>query len=389
MTAHHVVAFDRWLRADFLRLNTELEQAYFGEGQEIVRGRGELDRLAREVLAGGAARIAPITESGALPETTGARYRLLGAVGIYLAACRRHEVDGPSSRDLLAPAWSLATRLGASLGVAPRFVFAHLSVHNQSIQDGLPAFTALADEKRFIVHNGLAVLAYGRAAEALRAIPAMGVASPLTAHLLENARAALGDVLRFNRELADSLDARRFFLNVRPYFKSHLVGGTEYRGANAGDFAAINEIDLLLGLCSAADPFYQGILTEKYPYVPPEDQARLRACAAAESLLEAFLVASGDSPHLRANAEQFFEVCTAHAAAYAFHHHRLVLPFLVEPARDVPPDRLDTVTASGPPLEVVIGQLARLADLRAARDRPGLTTARAELGRLRARITPG
>lgn len=93
---------------------------------------------------------------------------------------------------------------------------------------------------------------------------------------------------RRTRALARSLDPDRFFLNVRPYFKPHVVCGTEYRGVNAGDFAAVSEIDLALGLCDVGDPFYQRILAEKYPYLPPEDQPGLRtppapSCATASA----------------------------------------------------------------------------------------------------------
>jgi hypothetical protein len=77
------------------------------------------------------------------------------------------------------------------------------------------------------------------------------------------------------------------------------------------------------------------------------------------------------------NVDRFLAVCRAHGAAYTFHHHQLVLPFLASTA--------SADTASGPPLDVVVAGLARLVDLRAARDRPG--TARPRLARLRAAIT--
>jgi hypothetical protein len=41
------------------------------------------------------------------------------------------------------------------------------------------------------------------------------------------------------------------------------------------------------------------------------------------------------------------------------------------------------MTASGPPLEVVVEGLQRLSDLRSARDRPGVACARAALKGLR------
>ncbi|GAA2818738.1 monodechloroaminopyrrolnitrin synthase PrnB family protein [Crossiella cryophila] len=367
---------DHWIRTRFADLNTELEQRYFAAHTEILLGDPEIDRVKHTIVTQGAALIAELD-----PVTS---YDLLGLVGFYLGACRRHEVGSPAE---LTPAYAVANRIGLALGVAPRYVFAHQSLYNLAGREGYRTFTTLPDERIFIEYNGLAVLAYQRAATALRRIPTLGVGNPLAGYLLEDARTALLDVLRFNQSLAKELDVDRFFLNIRPYFKSYRVNGIEYRGANAGDFAAVNEIDLLLGLCRQEDPFYQRVLSEKAPYLPPEDQPPLRAAMTTEPLLTAFLRESAEPmpPQLRANAELFLEVCRAHAAAYAFHHHRLVKPFLEVPAQHAPPSRQEDLTASGPPLSVVIESLARLADLRAARDRPGLTTARAALDQLRDR----
>ncbi|MEU4672833.1 hypothetical protein AB0F91_33935 [Amycolatopsis sp. NPDC023774] len=65
------------------------------------------------------------------------------------------------------------------------------------------------------------------------------------------------------------------------------------------------------------------------------------------------------------------------------------MPFLVEPAETAPPERLSELTASGPPLEVVVPGLSYLADLRSARDRPGKPSARKDLDRLRELVSPG
>ena len=80
-------------------------------------------------------------------------------------------------------------------------------------------------------------------------------------------------VIESNQRLFDQLDVERFFFSVRPYYKPYMVGRQEYRGANAGDFSGINEIDLLLGLCRANDPYYAQLLVDKMQFMPPQDQA--------------------------------------------------------------------------------------------------------------------
>ncbi|MEV0647739.1 monodechloroaminopyrrolnitrin synthase PrnB family protein [Phytomonospora sp. NPDC050363] len=376
-----IEAYDAWLRGRFAEANTLLEEAYFAERAEILGGP-RLDKVKQEILLEGVSLIDRISD---LPTATADRYRLLGLVGFHLAACRRHETGDAST---LAPAWTLARLLGSTLGVAPRFVFSHQSLYNTAVDGEFITFTTLPDEAAFIRYNTLGVLAYQRAAEALRPIASMGVSNPSAAYLFDSAAAALGDVLAFNRALAEDLDTERFFYNIRPYFKPHRVGGMEFRGVNAGDFSGVNEIDLLLGLVGPRDPFYLHLMAEKDAYLPPGDaEATRRAIALADgpgSLLTRLLAEVGDGPatgSLKANAEAFLAVCRAHGAAYTFHHHRLVLPFLVAPATQAPPERMSTMSASGPPLDVVVAHLSHLSDLRAARDRPG--TAKARLDRLR------
>ena len=367
-----VERLEAWLRGEFVAYNTELEEAYFAERVEAVSGP-RWDEIKRTLYREGAELIAAVDGADA------DRYQLLGAVGFFLGACRRHGIE-----DEPHAARALAAELGAALGVAPRFVFAHQSTHNRAVDGQYRRFTDLPDEAEFTITNGLGVLAYRRAAAALRGIADVGVTSPMATYLLQDAKAALDDVLTFNRKLATSLDVDRFYYNIRPYFMPYRVGAQEYRGVNGGDFSAVNEIDLILGLCSARDPFYQHVVSEKYPYVPPEDQPRLRAAMTARPLLAQFIAEESAGALFRQNAELFLAVCRAHGAAYSHHHSRLVRHFLEDPARAA--QRSEDVTASGPSLEVVVAGLARLADLRAARDRPDLTTARAGLDRLRAML---
>ena len=145
------------------------------------------------------------------------------------------------------------------------------------------------------------------------------------------------DVLRFNQELARQLNVDRFFFNVRPYFKTYRVGDTDYRGANAGDFSAINEIDVTLGLCSMEDPFYRAIVREKRRYVPPADRQVLDSLDRLPSLAKLFRAefdSKGATPEWKANADRFLAVCKMHGAAYAFHHQRLVKVYVETPSKN-------------------------------------------------------
>jgi hypothetical protein len=392
---------DQFLRGDFVRINTALEEVYLAERIDVMSGRPELDALKRDLLRlGGEAiervgdlvypersrRVYPERSRRATPpEEPRAAYRLLGLVGHYLAACQRHEAPLSSRDGARDAAWRISSTIGATLGVAPRLVFAHQSLFNDAVAGRIRTFTSLPDEEIFIRFNALGVLAYRRAAAALRDIADLGVSSPGAAYALDQAESALRDVLTFNQELAKRLNVERFFLNIRPYFKTYRVGDTDHRGANAGDFAAINEIDVTLGLCRMDDPFYRAMVREKFPFVPPDDQPHLRTLDRRVSLLDAFireLDSQGATDAWQANASRFLAVCTAHGAAYAFHHQRLVKPYVEAPAYRMPTTHAAGMTSSGPPLDQVMAMLGRLLDLRLARNREGLQTAAGAIARM-------
>ncbi|MFN8619648.1 MAG: DUF1864 family protein [Chloroflexota bacterium] len=359
---------DRWLRGRGADLDTELEEAYFAAGVEFLAEPG-LEPAKQALLTEGAA-LAGAVDVDAVPADPALRYELLGMVGFVFAICRRHEVEDPT---LLAPAWRVAERLGAELGVVPRFTFAHQSLANTAIRGRLRTFTTLEEEHAFVVRNGQAVLAYERAAAALRPVAAMGVTSPIVGPQLDAARVALDDVLAADQAISREVSVERFFRSIRPYFKTHRVGAGEFRGANAGDFSAINELDVLLGCVDPAEPSYAWVVEEKLPYVPPADQPRLRRLSAADSLLARFEAEAppGAVPGeaWRDNARRFLAVCRAHAAAATYHHTALVRPFLEKPAAAMPVDRAASVSASGPPLSEVVAALDRLRVARSDRSR--------------------
>ena len=361
---------DRWLRGDFVRLNTALEEIYFAERIDVICGRADVDALKRELLQQGGPLMQRLAALPSLPDHPHASYRLLGLVGHYLAACQRHEAVLSDREGGRQAAWDVSTRIGAALGVVPRFVFAHQSLFNEAIAGRYRTFTSLPDEDLFIRFNALGVFAYYRAAEALRGIANIGVSSVVASYLFDEAEAALRDVLRFNQELGRQLDVDRFFFNIRPYFKTYRVGDREYRGANAGDFSAINEIDVRLGLCRMDDPFYRAIVGEKAMHVPPDDLQVMRSLERLPSLAKMFRAefeAQGATPEWQANAARYLAVCRAHGAAYAYHHQRLVKGYVEAPSKTATSAHTAGVTSSGPPLDEVMAMLGRLMQMRSAR----------------------
>jgi hypothetical protein len=379
--------FDRWIRGEFLELNTALEEIYFAQSdRSAVEGIG--DSIKKPLVEGGRSFILQLLKEGNTDEGFDSAFDLLGNVGLYMAACRRHDVTEPS-RETMSPlteASGLALHLGASLGVAPRFATSHLATHNPAKQGKYKSFTSLADETLFIDYNTRGIFAYKRAADALVRILPLGISHPVAYDLLVDARNALLDVAKWNEILFGELNTDRFFFSVRPYYKPYRVGLHEYRGANAGDFSGINEVDLLLGLCNANNISYSQLLVDKFLFMMPEDQARLRDCMRRQSLLDALLSELPESqrqPWYQRNAAMFLEVCKTHGAAALQHHNQLVKRFIEAPSQTLPASRLTHITASGPPLGVLLGSLEKLRDLRVAAERDDIPSRYRDIQTLR------
>jgi hypothetical protein len=380
-------AFDYWIRNEFKLLNTNLEELYFSrENPDEVTGIG--DDIKQKLVEDGNAHLEALLEEGNTDEGFDSGFDLLGNVGFFMAACRRHDITEPSreTRSPLTQASALAMQLGASLGVIPRFASSHLETHNKAIDGIYKSFTSLEDEKLFLDYNTRSVFAFIRAAEALLHTLPLGISHPVTFDLLLAVKNALGDVLHYNRALFEKLDVDRFFYCVRPYYKPHRVGLHEYRGANAGDFAGINVIDLLLGLCRADDPYYSQLLVDKFLFMRPEDQLILRDCMRRKSLLDSFLdqvEAHGKEAWFQKNLQVFLEVCDAHGQTAIQHHEQLVSKFIQKPVDKAGLENQPGLTASGPPLPVMLKALRKLCDLRSAADRDDIPTRYADLARLR------
>ncbi|MEM7357950.1 MAG: monodechloroaminopyrrolnitrin synthase PrnB family protein [Pseudomonadota bacterium] len=392
MTTQNAEAFDHWIRGEFREINSELEELYFQQDDRAnVEGIG--DQLKNSLRDAGNAYITKLLREGNTDEGFDNGFDLLGNVGFFMAACRRHELTEPSRerKSPLTEASALAMQLGASLGVIPRFASAHLETHNRAIDGQYKSFTSLADERLFLDYNTRGVFAFIRASQALLQCLPLGISHPVSFDLLNAAKHALEDVISNNDELFRELDVDRFFYCVRPYYKPHRVGLHEYRGANAGDFSGINVIDLLLGLCRADDPYYSQLLVDKFLFMRPEDQLVLRDCMRRQSLLDSFLEYIDTHPQahpdwLEKNGSLFLEVCDLHGKTAIQHHEQLVNKFIELPADDDDLQDRDGLTASGPPLPVLLKGLKKLCDLRAAVDNPEIPSRFQDIARLRERV---
>jgi len=380
-------ALDRWIRSSFVAMNTELENLYFAQADRSrVAGIG--DPIKLQLRDEGHVHIVALRDEGNTGEGFASAFNVLGNVGMYHAALRRHELTNPAREDRspFPEASSLALHLAASLGMAPRFATSHLATHNRAEAGVRKSFTSLRDEFLFIDENTRGILCLQRAADALTAVVHVGVSSPVADILFETAAQALRDVIRFNERLFETLDVQRFFFSVRPYYKPYRVGRLEYRGANAGDFSGINELDLLLGLCRASDTYYSQLLADKMLFMLPADQARLRECLTYRSLLDELLDLQpehGQKDWFRKNAAAYLGVCDLFGRTAAQHHEQLVRRFIEEPAASLTPEGQQGLTASGPPLPVLLRSLETLRDMRIAAPRQDLETRHADLTRLR------
>ena len=368
--------FDHWIRNRFVELNTGLEELYSNQPQRTnVDSIG--DDLKRTLEDEGREIIKTLLSEGNTDEGFDNAFDLLGNVGLYMAACRRHEITDPSKQRTspLKEASGLAMNIGASIGVTPRFATAHLSTHNKAVDGVYKSFTSLPAEKIFLDYNTKSILAYKRAADALLKLHPLGISHPMCLELLVVVKEALEEVIKSNTALYEKLNVDDFFYCVRPYYKPYHVGFQVYRGANAGDFAGINVIDILLGLCFTNEPAYSQMLVDKFLYMVPEDQSILRDCMRRTSIMEDFLDSDVSSKNwYKNNLTLFLEICQLHGDAATQHHNQLVEKYIAGPSSALKGSQLDNITASGPPLEVLLDSLEKLRDRRAAANRDDIRT---------------
>jgi hypothetical protein len=121
----------------------------------------------------------------------------------------------------------------------------------------------------------------------------------------------------------------------------------------------------------------------------PEDHARLRACMTYRSLMDEFVEAATGSPDtdwFQRNATAFLEVCDLFGQTAAQHHDLLVRRFIEVPAAALRPEHLSGITASGPPLPVLMRALEVLRDSRTAAPRADIPTRHRDIAYLRGKL---
>ena len=144
----NTLAFDGWMRSRFVELNTQLEELYFAQDDRAnVAGVG--DELKAQVRDEGHSHVVALLREGNTGDGFGSAFDVLGSVGMYLAALRRHELTNPAREDRspFPEASSLAMHIGASIGMVPRFATSHLATHNLAVRGVRKSFTSLPDER--------------------------------------------------------------------------------------------------------------------------------------------------------------------------------------------------------------------------------------------------
>jgi hypothetical protein len=122
------------------------------------------------------------------------------------------------------------------------------------------------------------------------------------------------------------------------------------------------------------------------PFMRPEDQASLRDCMRRRDFLGLFIEAlpkAGAEPWFQENARAFVAVCEAHGRVAMQHHDMLVSRFIERPSAELDHGKLAQVTASGPPLPVLLRALELLRDLRQAEPRTDIRTRHDDLAVLK------
>ena len=111
--SQYVAAFDQWIRSSFVEINTELENVYFNQDDRADTNLVD-ENIKQTLVEEGRSFIIDLLAEGNTDEGFDQAFDLLGNVGLYMAACRRHDITEPSreTRSPLVEASALAMHLG-------------------------------------------------------------------------------------------------------------------------------------------------------------------------------------------------------------------------------------------------------------------------------------
>jgi selenocysteine lyase/cysteine desulfurase len=129
------------------------------------------------------------------------------------------------------------------------------------------------------------------------------------------------------------------------------------------------------------------MLVDKFMYMMPEDQAILRDCMRRSSFMDEFLNTKNvNQSWYQKNLTLFLDLCELHGDAAKQHHNQLVEKYIAAPSCALKQSQLDNITASGPPLEILINSLEKLRDRRAAADRKDIPSRHDDIKTLKKKL---
>ena len=228
-----------------------------------------------------------------------------------------------------------------------------------------------------------------RAADALTRISPLGISHPVRRDLFEDAASAPSRTPeRSTTSSLPQLDVDRFFFSVRP---------TTSRTASAARSTAARtratSRESTRSTCCSASVAGTTRTTRSCSSRRCSSCSRptRRACATAcgggaSRPAPRRAETSREREWFQRSAAAFLRVCEAHGRVAAQHHDQLVARFIEAPSKALDESHLAQVTASGPPLPVLLSALEVLRDLRLAAPRDDIASRYADVARLRAAV---
>ncbi len=252
-----------------------------------------------------------------------------------------------------------------------------METYNRAVNGTYRTFTWRSAEKTFLDYNTRSAFAYMRAADALGRIHPMGVSHPAVHDLLVDARNALQDALALNTELGRRPRRRRVLLLRSPVLQA--VPG-RLPGVPRCERRRLRRVQPDRHAARTVQPHRPVVhpgrarevpvpdtrrATAAPRVVPPPEPARQppRPCRRA-----ATRTGSGGTPRPTSTCARPTEQPQLNTTTISS------TTSSPRPAERIPAEHLDGITASGPPLDVLLRALEGLRDRRLAADRDDIPT---------------